>query len=193
MEGLIGLQTNVYFVRHAHSIYTPDEMERPLSEYGLKAVRIVTELLKNEAIDVVYSSPYKRAIQTVEEIARYYKKDIKVVDELKERRLSSKPVEDFEAAITKVWEDFDFAWEGGESSRQAQKRGVVAILNLLENNQGKNIVMGTHGNIMVLMMNHFDSQYHMDFWEKLEMPDIYKLTFNKKELIEVRRIWDEPI
>lgn len=187
------MQTNVYFVRHAHSIYTPDEMERPLSEYGLKAVRIVTELLKNEAIDVVYSSPYKRAMQTVEEIARYYKKDIKVVDELKERRLSSKPVEDFEAAITKVWEDFDFAWEGGESSRQAQKRGVVAILNLLENNQGKNIVMGTHGNIMVLMMNHFDSQYHMDFWEKLEMPDIYKLTFNKKELIEVRRIWDEPI
>lgn len=92
-------------------------MERPLSEYGLKAVRIVTELLKNEAIDVVYSSPYKRAIQTVEGIAHYINKDIKVVDELKERRLAYKPVEDFEAAITKVWEDVDFAWEGGESNR----------------------------------------------------------------------------
>ena len=30
------LVTNVYFVRHAHSIYTPEELERPLSKRGFE-------------------------------------------------------------------------------------------------------------------------------------------------------------
>jgi 2,3-bisphosphoglycerate-dependent phosphoglycerate mutase len=61
----------------------------------------------------------------------------------------------------------------------------------LEKYEGKNIVIGTHGNIMVLIMNHFDHQYDFYFWKKLDMPDIYKLTFEQKKLIDVQRIWGE--
>ncbi len=61
--------TNLYLVRHAHSIYTPDELERPLSERGFADAQTVTKLLKKENIEFVYSSPYKRAIQTIEGLA----------------------------------------------------------------------------------------------------------------------------
>ncbi|SHI61305.1 histidine phosphatase family protein [Lutispora thermophila] len=182
------MKTHIYFVRHAHSIYTPDELGRPLSQRGLLDAQIVTDLLKRENIDRVYSSPYKRAMQTVEGIAKYIDKDIVIVDEFKERVLSEKPVEDFTSAITKLWQDFDFSWDGGESNRMAQKRGVNATIRLLESNEGKNFVVGTHGNIMVLIMNYFDKKYGFSFWSELEMPDIYKLSFNSKELVDVQRI-----
>lgn len=99
------------------------------------------------------------------------------------------PVEDFTSAITKVWQDFDFSWEGGESNKTAQRRGVNATLQVLENNTGKNVVIGTHGNILVLIMNHFDRKYEFEFWKELEMPDIYKLSFDGKKLVHVKRIW----
>ncbi|WP_066188815.1 histidine phosphatase family protein [Gracilibacillus timonensis] len=128
MEGWIRLQTHLYFVRHAHSTYTPDELGRPLSEQGFADASMVTALLKKEAIDEVYASPYERAIQTVEGIAEYIDKEMKLVEGLKERTLAEKTVEDFQQAIIKVWQDDDFAWKGGESNRAAQKRGVHAVL-----------------------------------------------------------------
>lgn len=46
------MTTNLYFVRHAHSTYTPDEYGRPLSEQGVLDANKVTELLKTENMDL---------------------------------------------------------------------------------------------------------------------------------------------
>src|SRR5699024_9925600 len=97
----------------------------------------------------------------------------------------------FAETIEKVWQDPHFAWEGGESNNRAQQRGVKGINRLLEQYEGENIVIGTHGNIMVLMMNYFNKQYDFEFWKKLTMPDIYKLTFEKNDLINCIRVWEE--
>lgn len=49
--------------------------------------------------------------------------------------------------------------------------------------------MGTHGLVMTLMMNYFDSRYGLDFLDRLKKPDVYKLQFEGLELIEVIRMW----
>ncbi|MDQ0227297.1 histidine phosphatase family protein [Metabacillus niabensis] len=184
------MPTNIYLVRHAHSTYTPDELGRPLSAKGLADAERISNILWKEKVDQIISSPYKRAIQTVEGIANFLGKEIILEDGFKERTLSTKPLpEDFQTAIKKVWEDPTFSFEGGESNQIAQKRGITAILKVLVTHEEKNIVVGTHGNIMVLMMNYFDKKYHFNFWQDLEMPDIYRLTFEKKNLKEVKRIW----
>lgn len=185
------LITNLYFVRHAHSTYTPDELKRPLSQRGVNDAKFITELLKQENIDKVFSSPYKRAIQTVEGIAKLLGKEIELMEDFKERTLSEHPVTDFSEAISKVWANFDFSLEGGESNHVAQKRGVAATFQILDKYKGQNIVIGTHGNIMALIMNYFDQRYDVHFWEQLKMPDIYKLSFDENHLIEVTRVDDE--
>ncbi|MFC4323172.1 histidine phosphatase family protein [Litchfieldia salsa] len=182
--------TNIYFVRHAHSTYTPDELGRPLSIKGLADAERICEILENENIDIIISSPYNRAIQTVEGVAKFIGKEVIIEDDLKERTLSVKPVEDFNFAITKVWEKPSFSWEGGESNIIAQKRGIRTILRVLDMYEGKNIAVGTHGNIMVLIMNYFDKKYDFSFWKDLNMPDIYKLSFDNKNLKEVNRMWN---
>lgn len=184
------MPTEVYLVRHAHSTYTPDEQGRPLSCRGIADATTVIELLKYEGIDKVYSSPYKRAIQTVEGIATHVDQEIRVIDSFKERTLADEPVNDFKYAISKVWADYDFSWSGGESNRVAQKRGIDALLQILSVHSGSNIVIGTHGNPMVLLMNYFDNRYGFNFWRQLEMPDIYKLSFNGENLLNVKRIWE---
>ncbi|MEH7190778.1 histidine phosphatase family protein [Bacillus toyonensis] len=180
--------TTIYFVRHAHSTYTKEERERPLSEKGHCDAENVTRLLKDGHIDVVISSPYKRAIQTVQGIANTYNVSIQIEEDLRERLLSSEPVEDFNDAIQNVWEDWTFAYEGGESNDVAQKRAILCMQNILEKYKGKNIVIGTHGNIMVLLMNYFDSKYDFQFWKTIQMPDVYKLTFDNNRFISAERI-----
>lgn len=186
------LQTNVFFVRHAHSIYTPDELERPLSKHGFEDSEIINQILEKENIDHVISSPYKRSIQTVERFAKRIDKRIIIEENFKERKLSEDPVENFNDAITKVWKNPWFFWEGGESNVVAQQRGIGATIEIIRRYEGKNIVVGTHGNIMVLVMSYFDDKYDFNFWENLDMPDIYKLTFENEELQEVNRIWSRP-
>ena len=44
--------TTIYFVRHAHSTYTKEERERPLSEKGHLDAENVTRLLKDKHIDI---------------------------------------------------------------------------------------------------------------------------------------------
>lgn len=190
-EGEGKMLTTLYFVRHAHSIYTPDERQRPLSDKGLLDADKTTKLLHAEKIDYVISSPYKRAIQTIEGIAKYIGKEIMIEDGFRERKLSEGPVEDFEWAVKKVWDVPSFSWEGGESNQTAQTRGMHATFQILNRFEGKRIVIGTHGNIMVLIMNFFEKKYNFEFWKELSMPDIYKLEFDKEKLISVNRIFEK--
>jgi 2,3-bisphosphoglycerate-dependent phosphoglycerate mutase len=182
--------TTIYFVRHAHSSYTPDELKRPLSPAGLSDAEQVTKILQNEPINVAISSPYKRAVQTIAGISEHFNIPIREEVELRERLLSAYPLEDFEIAVRTVWEDPSFSWPGGESNKEAQRRGVNCLLHLLEQYEGKSIVIGTHGNIMALIMQHFDPKYDFAFWQSLSMPDIYKLVFSQHTLLSVERLWE---
>ncbi|MER2169314.1 MAG: histidine phosphatase family protein [Psychrobacillus psychrodurans] len=185
--------TNIYFVRHAHSTYSTDEVGRPLSKKGFNDANLVADLLKEHDITHVISSTYKRAIQTVDKVAQQFDLTIELVDGFRERTLSERPVADFDEAIAKVWSDPQFSWEGGESNLVAQERGVSSLMLVLEKWKGKNVVIGTHGNIMVLIMNYFDVKYDLAFWEQLQMPDIYRLSFQDGVLKEVNRITKEVV
>lgn len=180
---------NIYLVRHAHSIYSKEELTRPLSEKGLMEAENVSEILSSKDIDVVISSFYKRAIQTVEGIAKKQGLEIVIEEDFRERKLAAASVENFDETMEKLWEDFDFSLEGGESNNKAMERGITALNKVIKRYNGKNIVIGTHGNIMVLMMNYFDSKYNFEFWKELNMPDIYCLNFENEKLIEIKHIF----
>jgi len=181
--------TNIYFVRHAHSTYTPEELSRPLSERGLKDAEKVTKLLSEYNITHVISSPYNRAVQSVEGIANLFQLNISIDDGFRERKLAHSSVDNFDEVILKYWQDFDFSLLGGETGYVAQDRGVKSLKNTLDKCNGGNIAIGTHGNIMVLIMNYYDKKYNYNFWSNLAMPDIYKLSFENGGLVGVTRIW----
>lgn len=100
------------------------------------------------------------------------------------------PWEELWIAIEKSFIDIDFSLEGGESTRAAQERSILIIEKFLCEYKGKDIVIGTHGNIMTIIMNYYNKEYGFDFRNSTSMPDIYKMTFELNELKSVERLWD---
>lgn len=188
------MYTTIYFVRHAESPYIEgEERSRGLSDKGLLDAIRVKELMINEGIDVMISSPYERAIRTIQDLANELSAEICIEEDLRERVIGDFKGWDFKEAKRKVYEDFQFTFPNGESSQQAQQRAVAIIERLLHDHQGKRLMVGTHGDIMTLIMNHFDIDFDYDFWESTSMPDIYKLDFERFELRHVTRLWDVSI
>jgi 2,3-bisphosphoglycerate-dependent phosphoglycerate mutase len=64
----------VLLVRHAAPVLpgTPgfDEHTRPLTVESAEAARALSQQLGSRTIDAVYSSPYRRAVETVAPLAR---------------------------------------------------------------------------------------------------------------------------
>lgn len=192
--GVVEIKTIVYFVRHAHSPFIRGmERTRGLSEQGKRDAGKVKEILSNEDIDIFISSPYERAILTIKELAVERNKDIQMEEDLRERRLIGEEHEvageQFLESKRQLFEDWNFSFPGGETSNQAQKRAIQVFMKILKQYHGKNIVIGTHGDIMILMMNYYDTKYDYAFWKSTTMPDIYKLEFTETKLTGVERLW----
>lgn len=189
---MTGSRTTLYFVRHAHSPYVPNrEAERSLSERGRRDALHVARTLTEYDIDVVVSSPYTRAVETVQETAEAVGTDVITESGFRERTLAENHVEDFEEAITRVWNDPSFSLEGGEANEVAQERGIEAVERTLERWNGEDIVIGTHGNVLTLILNYYDETYDFEFWQRLSMPDIYQVTFEKDRSPRIERICSE--
>lgn len=62
-----------YLVRHAKAgdreEWKGDDRQRPLTKSGVRQAEALAELLKNEPIDTVLSSPFVRCLQTVQPLA----------------------------------------------------------------------------------------------------------------------------
>ncbi|WP_068775907.1 histidine phosphatase family protein [Paenibacillus sp. FJAT-26967] len=192
------MQTNLYFVRHAESVYAAGaERTRGLTEQGKQDAGRVRNLLMGEQIEILVSSPYERAAATIRELSHVLKIEVIIEEDLRERQLTGEGYEikseHFYMSKQKLYEEWDFSFPGGESSSQAQKRAVHVLNKLMNEFAGKRIVVGTHGDIMALMMNYFNPRYDYDFWRSTTMPDIYKLEFADKKLQEVTRLWSERI
>ena len=184
------METIVYFVRHAESPFIKGmERTRGLSEKGISdAIKIKTEL-ENEEIDVFVSSPYERAIQTIKELADVHKKDIIIFEDLKEREVGMISDKSFQEAKYILYKDRSYSFPDGESSIDAQERAIKVMEYLLSEYLNKKIVIGTHGDIMTLMLNYFNDDHGFEFWESTSMPDIYRLAFHGTELKTVSRVW----
>ena len=188
------VNTTIYMIRHAKSPFVVgQELTRELSTQGLIDAKKVADIMDNKKIDLIVSSPYKRAIQTIEEIATNKDIEIIVYEELRERQLKGafKLTEDeIYQAIKTSFEDVDFHLTDEESIRDVQNRAIPVIKNLLNNYEGKTIIIGTHGNVMTIIMNYFNKAYGYEFWKNTSKPDIYKLVFSGENLLSVQRVWE---
>jgi 2,3-bisphosphoglycerate-dependent phosphoglycerate mutase len=133
-------------------------------------------------------------VLTIEESAKNYDKDIFIFEELREIEFSSddRIMTDKELypLVNKMFINPDYSIPGGESSNIGKNRAIGVLNKLIEDNQGKKIVIGTHGMIMTLVMSYFDSKYDFNFLLRTSKPDIYRMEFDEENLIEIKRIWN---
>ncbi|MDA1477912.1 histidine phosphatase family protein [Bacillus changyiensis] len=190
---MILTSTFIYMVRHGESPKKGDERTRGLTEKGVLDTERITSILKKEEIDGVVSSPYIRSILTIEKIAEHIGQEVLVFEDLKERVFSANRhrLSDTELnpLLEKSFSEPNFALEGGESNADCQNRAIKVLNKLMTTFKGKRLVLGTHGAVMTLMMGYFDKNYDLNFLHRTSKPDIYKMEFIEKELVNVQRLW----
>ncbi len=179
-------------VRHGDSPKVGDERTRGLTEKGEFDVQRITDVLKGESVDAVLSSPYKRSILTVQQLAKEIGQEVLVFEDLKERIFSAGDERISDKALSpllyKSFSEPDYALIGGESNADCQNRAIKVLKELLTTYRGKRVVLGTHGAVMTLMMGYYDSRYDLHFLLNTSKPDIYRMKFNGQELVEVERL-----
>jgi 2,3-bisphosphoglycerate-dependent phosphoglycerate mutase len=172
---------DVLLVRHAEpvAIGTPDiaDDDRPLTEAGLSAAQELAAELDGWEITAIYSSPYARALETVTVLAERRGIGVQLIDDLRERRLSLEPHDEWRDSLQRSWSDADFALPGAESGRDAQRR-AVAILDLLRvrHPDGGRLLIGSHGNLISLILQALEPDVGYDFHMAMPMPALYRLT-----------------
>lgn len=183
--------THVYFVRHAEPNFNNhDDKSRELTDKGLIDRVLVTDFLKDKMIDVVLSSPYKRAVDTVKDFADKYNLTVKTIYDFRERKVDSVWIDDFQAFTKQQWNDFTYKFSDGEALGEVQKRNISALNAVLLEYQNKNIVVGSHGTALSSIINYYDSSFgYKDFEQiRLLMPWVVKFIFNKTDCVGIERI-----
>ena len=170
----------ILLVRHAEPVAPGDprydENDRPLSPLGRQQAERLADDLSVESVSAVYSSPYPRAVQTVEPLARRLSLDITIVHALRERLLSPDPLPDWRDQLRQAWQDFAFRLPGGESSAQAQRRLRRVLAELARRHADETVVVASHGNLIALGLHAVAPQIvDFAFWEQIPMPAVYRL------------------
>jgi 2,3-bisphosphoglycerate-dependent phosphoglycerate mutase len=172
---------DVLLIRHAEPvpIGTPGvgEDDRPLTDAGRAAAMELAAELDGFEVTAIYSSPYPRAIETVTELARRRGLAVQQLDDLRERRLTTEQRDDWASILERSWGDHDFSLPGAESGRDAQRR-AVAILDLLRSRHpdGGRLVLGSHGNLISLILHALEPDVDFAFHMAMPTPAIYRLT-----------------
>ncbi len=182
------MKTTIYFIRHAEPNYqNHDDMARELTIKGIEASHTLIDQFSTISIDHFYSSPYKRAIDTITPLAHNKQRQIKIINDLRERKISDKWVGDFSSIARKQWEDFTFKLPNGESLKEVQERNILALKNILEEASGKSIIVGTHGTALSTMINYYQTDFSYEAFNqyKHQFPWIVTFEFENMKLKKI--------
>jgi 2,3-bisphosphoglycerate-dependent phosphoglycerate mutase len=181
-------QTTIYLVRHAHAHWSADE-QRPLSDAGTSAASRVAALLSDRPIVAIYSSPSRRAFDTIAPLAERRRLACVVVHDLREREFPPVAAAAFDRAMQESWRQPNRAVPGAETNAAAAARGLAVLGDLRATHAGQQIAVSTHGTLLALMVNGLDSTRGFEFWRSLSFPDVYQLDFTADQLVRLDRLW----
>ncbi len=168
------MSKSLYFVRHCRA--AGQEPDAPLTAEGHQQAIALVDLLYNHNIERIVSSPFVRAYQSIAPLAEGLGLDIEIDERLAERVMSSTPLADWQKRLAETFLDLDLCLEGGESSRTAMMRGVAVVSEVLQQ-AASTIVIVTHGNLMTLILKHFNDHIGYTEWQQLSNPDVYRVHF----------------
>lgn len=176
----------LYLVRHCTA--TGQEADAPLSETGFAQAQTLAEWLRDKNIEAIVCSPFTRACQSILPFSQQQDIPLETDARLVERVLRAEPRPDWQQLLKATFEDMDLCLSGGETSRDATRRAVAVVEEILLRTE-QTTVLVSHGNLLTLLLKHFDSSVGFAHWQRMTNPDVFRLTFSANNLPTVQRVW----
>lgn len=154
----------VTFICNGATIYSEDdrftdaEKYPPINESGVEEIEKICEFLEARGIknDKIYTSPAMRSVQSAAMIAKMFKQDFEIVEDLHPRKcgkfngLTFEQIEDkYPDALEKLINNPDEPTpEDAEAVSDFISRVKFSINNIVEKNNGGRIIIVTHKDII---------------------------------------------
>lgn len=159
------MEKNIYLFRHGETDFNQENRwqgrtDNLLNAKGTSQAIELGKKLSTIRLDVIYSSPLLRAVQTANLVAQQQKKPTKIVilQDLREgdfgeveglllsetEKLFGDKVQKF---LNATKEDWDICFKGGESKKQIFERSISCLQEIVAY-PGKNIGISCHGGII---------------------------------------------
>lgn len=198
--------TTIYLIRHSipsndKEKYSNEEL--PLSLLGEEKARLLSNIDELKDIDVLYSSSYKRALDTAKYISNKNNIDINITDRLNERKLGDSKNYPKSFWLTQL-EDEDAKAPDGESRKEVSKRLLSLIDEILVKYKNKRIVLVMHASAITFLLMNFctlvsanleTKSRHLIYKDKdvindtIRCPEVFKLLFDEdNNLIDIKLI-----
>ncbi len=157
-------KTTLIFVRHGYSKANEQNIfagvtDVPLTDIGKQQADLTAKFLSQYAIDVLYSSDLKRAMQTAQPIAEQTGLPIIPNEQLREMDLGEWEEVPFEAVVQQYPTEYEL-WvgnvdnayaPGGESIAELRKRMAAAVGKIVAKHRGKTVCIVTHAEALRML------------------------------------------
>ena len=181
------MRKDFYLFRHGETEYNRQRrwqgqgIDVYLNDNGVAQAQALAEKLRDKNIEIIYSSPLKRAFQTAQIVADLHNIPIKIIDDLTEGGVGECEGalrEDVEKKYPEIWniwygdnDIMDIRWPGGESKLDVQQRMVRAFDFMLTTKE-KIIGVASHGAAMRYFLLKFGYGPH-----KMENASLFHLIY----------------
>lgn len=158
-------------IRHGYSLGNKEkrfsgQMNVPLDEIGFAQAESISKyIVENFKVDSIYSSDLCRAYDTVKPIADKLGLKVNKWKELREVDVGfweGMLIEDVKIKFPESFEKYrtnpgTSRFDGGESYEDVMTRGQLAFEKIAKENDGKTVVVGTHGGVIRTLRAAWDN------------------------------------
>jgi len=200
----------IYLIRHSEGLKNKNDIlnndslqimneKNPLSVNGEERAKKMADMKELENIDVVISSNYVRAIATAKYIASKNDLSLNIVETFGERKFGINSWDELPENFEKRQiNEIDFKTENGESRREVAERMHNSLNKVLEEYYQDRIAIVSHATAITFLLMKLGEYKEEGLFFKDNLvigkdfvwgaPDIFKLTFNNKELVDITHI-----
>ncbi len=172
-------------IRHAKSAHqAPDA---PLSNDGMAQARDLVDILTQLGAGPLFSSPFRRAQETIAPFATASGQKVTVLDALRERQLSTQDLPDWQDHIRRSFTNPHHAGPGGETHADLQERASNALRKIAASGEDLPAFV-THGGLTSALFNHADPAFGFEDWKALRNPDLFAVEITDGQITAFRRI-----
>jgi len=154
-------KTRVTVVRHGETEWNlsrrvQGQKNSNLTNTGIRQAEYTSQALKDEKFDVLYSSDLQRARETAEIINKPHNLEHRIDIDLRERNfgiMEGLTLDEVQEKMPEVYagyrqRDENFTIPDGENLLQLYKRVKNCANRIVKENEGKNILIVTHGGVL---------------------------------------------
>ena len=178
---------NLYLIRHGKAAMEGSDRERVLDSDGIIQANSLCKKIQFQDQKIrIISSPFKRAMQTIEKLSQDMSASIEKSQSLEEINIGKDQNLSKHQIIEKMWSDKNFKVQNGLSQSEHVDKIKDELNQILEDfyKNDYNLILISHGNSIGIILKYFlDTNFTFNDWKKISMPDMYCLSFDEKNKI----------